>query len=105
MTVQILTEVSATVAPEREADLLAAYQQTLARPLPDGLLRSELLQGADGQWRIHTLWRDQEALDAMRTSPEGPIAPRLFRDAGADPHVAWFQVAAHHLVTDPRSWP
>jgi hypothetical protein len=105
VTGQILTEVGAVVAPEREADLLAAYQQVLARPLPDGLLRTELLQGADGQWRIHTLWRDQASLDAMRTSAEGPIAPRLFREAGADPHVAWFQVAAHRLLTDPQSRP
>ncbi|WP_037603713.1 antibiotic biosynthesis monooxygenase [Streptacidiphilus rugosus] len=105
MTGHILTEVSATIAPEREADLIAAYQQAVARPLPDGLLRTELLQGADGDWRIHTLWRDQASLDAMPASAEGPIAPRLFRDSGGDPHVAWFQVAGHRLVTDPQSRP
>jgi hypothetical protein len=93
MTGQILTEVSAVVAPDREAGLLAAYRQLVAQPLPDGLVRTELLSGQEGRWRIQTLWRDRAALDAMRADPEAPAAPRLFREAGADPQLALFDVA------------
>ncbi len=98
MTGQVLSEVSAVVAPEREAGLVAAYRELVARPLPDGLLRTELLGGADGHWRIQTLWRDRAALDAMRAAPAGPAAPRLFREAGADPALAVFDVRAHRIA-------
>ncbi|MGC0415294.1 antibiotic biosynthesis monooxygenase family protein [Embleya sp. AB8] len=98
MTGQVLTEVGAVVAAEREGDLVAAYRELVALPLPDGLLRTELLGGQDGHWRIQTLWRDRAALDAMRASPEGPAAPRLFREVGADPVLALFDVKVHHLT-------
>ncbi|MCH7230927.1 hypothetical protein L0U85_08700 [Glycomyces sp. L485] len=92
MTDQVLTEVSAVVAPEREADLLAAYRDLVEGPLPDGLVRTELLSGYDGHWRIQTLWRDHAALEAMRAAPEPPAAPRLFREVGAEPELALFDV-------------
>jgi hypothetical protein len=98
MTGQILTDVSAVVAPERAAGLLAAYRELVAGPLPDGLVRTELLSGQDGRWRIQTLWRDRAALDAMRAGQEPPAAPRLFREAGADPELAVFEVAAGHVA-------
>jgi hypothetical protein len=94
MTGQVLTEVSGIVAAEREADLLAAYRDLVAHPLPDGLVRTELLDGGDGHWRIQTLWRDRAALEAMRTGPEPPAAPRLFREVGADPQLRIHDVAA-----------
>ena len=93
MTGQVLTEVSAVVAPEREAALVAAYRELVAQPSPDGLVRTELLSGQDGRWRIQTLWRDRAALDAMRAAPDPPAAPRLFREVGADPALTIFDVA------------
>ncbi|MDF2270506.1 hypothetical protein P2Q00_34525 [Streptomyces coacervatus] len=101
MTGQVLTEVSAAVAPEREADLVAAYRELVAGTLPDGLVRTELLGGQDGHWRIQTLWRDRAALDAMRAAPEGPAAPRLFREVGAEPALALFDVKAHRTAQTP----
>ncbi|MBW1597884.1 antibiotic biosynthesis monooxygenase [Streptomyces sp. JJ38] len=92
MSEQILTEVSAIVAPEREADLVAAYRDLVASALPAGLVRTDLLSGADGRWRIQTVWRDSAALEAARAAPDGPAAPRLFRDVGSDPKLAVFDV-------------
>lgn len=92
MTGQVLTEVSAVVAQEREAELLAGYRALTAGSLPDGLVRTELLRGADGRWRIQTLWRDHAALDAVRAAPEPPAAPRLFRAVGAEPELVLFDV-------------
>lgn len=90
----VLTEVAARVSRDRETDLQAGFARLLEQALPDGLLRTELLQGPDGHWRIHTLWRDREALQAMRAGGEPPAAPRLFREVGADPTLTIFDVTA-----------
>ena len=87
MGTQILTEVAARVDAQREEELLAGFHRLLQGPMPDGLVRTELLRGADGEWRIQTLWTSREALDAMRALAEPPAAPTLFRNVGADPHL------------------
>jgi hypothetical protein len=51
MSQRILTVVSATVDPSREAELLAGFRGLLTAPVPDGLLRTELLRGATGPGR------------------------------------------------------
>jgi len=92
----VLTVVSATVDPAQEGHLTAAYQAVLDAEVPDGLLASALLRGDGNQWQITTLWRDRAALDAMRARmlarPELPAAPRVFREAGAEPTLAIFDV-------------
>ena len=95
MTGQILTEVLATVDADREAELLAGFEELIAGPLPDGLLRTELLRGGNQEWRVQTLWRDRAALDAMRAGAEPPAAPRLFRGVGAEPSLRVYAVEAH----------
>lgn len=96
MTNQILTEVTARVDPARDRELLAGFHQLLQGPVPDGLLRTELLRGTAGDWRIQTLWASREALDAMRASAEPPAAPTLFRSVGAEPQLTILEVAAQH---------
>ena len=66
------------------------------RPLPDGLVRTELLAGGDGDWKIQSLWRDQAALDALRAGPEPPAAPALFRRLGAEPVLRIYAIRARH---------
>lgn len=95
MTGQVLSEVSGIVAAEHEAALVAAYRELVTHPLPDGLLRTELLGGQNGHWRIQSLWRDRAALDAVRAAPGGAPAPRLLREAGAEPALAVFEVKVH----------
>lgn len=96
MSRQILTEVTASVDPDREAELLDGFEKLLASPLPDGLLRTELLRGAERRWRIHSLWRDREALEAMRASGEPPAAPQLFKNVGADPSLQIVEVVVRY---------
>jgi quinol monooxygenase YgiN len=93
---QVLTVVSAAVADDRVNDLTAGFAALLAQPLPDGLLRTELLSAPSGEWRIHSLWRDRAALDAMRALPDPPAAPQLFRQVGADPTLQVYVVQAAH---------
>jgi hypothetical protein len=97
MNQRILTVVSATVDLSREAELLAGFRSLLMAPVPDGLLRTELLRSATGAWRIHTLWTDRDALDKMRAATEAPAAPRLFRSVGADPSLEIFEVMVEHV--------
>ena len=70
---EIMTEVSAT-APGGAGDVLAAFAELTRRPLPDGLVRTELLAGRDGDWKIQSLCRDQAAPDAMRAGPERAVS-------------------------------
>lgn len=90
---RVLTEVRATVDPSRHEALVAGFEALLAASPPEGLLRTELLQ-VDGEWRIQTLWRDREALAAMRSSTAEPAAPKLFRSVGAHPELVIMEVRA-----------
>ncbi len=78
-----MTVVDAAVASDREQDLLDGYRQLKEGPQPDGLLRSELLRGQDGMWRMQTTWRDRDALMAVRSSGRPPAALELFDRIGA----------------------
>jgi quinol monooxygenase YgiN len=99
MSGEIMTEVSAEVAEDRAGEVRAAFAELTRRPLPDGLMRTELLSGRDGEWRIQSVWRDQAALDAMRAGPEPPAAPALFRHLGAEPVLRIYAVAARHAAS------
>jgi len=97
MSGQVLSEVSALVAPEREAELITSYRELVAGPLPDGLIRTELLRGAGHRWRVQSLWRDRAALEAVRSNPKLAAAPRLFADVGAEPELTVFQVTVSQI--------
>ena len=94
---RILTDVSATVDPAREEELVSGFQNLIAEQVPDGLVRTELLRGADGSWRIQTVWRDRDALHAMRAAAEPPAAPRLFLSVGADPSLQVYEIIVEHV--------
>lgn len=93
---RILTEVSAVIDEQGGAALVDGFRALLSGPVPDGLLRTELLRGDHGQWRIQTLWRDRTALDAMRAAVDAPAAPQLFRSVGAEPTLTVLEVRAGH---------
>jgi Antibiotic biosynthesis monooxygenase len=95
---EVMTEVSAVVAAERADEVAVAFAELTQRPLPDGLLRTELLAGQAGEWKIQSLWRDQAALDAMRAGAEPPAAPALFRWLGAEPVMRIYQLGARHTA-------
>ncbi|WP_042366123.1 antibiotic biosynthesis monooxygenase family protein [Streptacidiphilus neutrinimicus] len=98
----VLAEVNVSVGAEYEDRLVAAYHRLIALPLPDGLLQTELLRGEGGRWRIQTLWRDRSAMDAVRASPDGPAAPRLFRELNAEPEFEIFEVVDERITNVPE---
>jgi quinol monooxygenase YgiN len=90
----VLTILAATVAPDRAADLQAAFRAA-ACAVPAGLLRSQLMSSSADptHWRIETLWASREALAAMRQAGT-PAGVLMFRAAGAEPALSIYDVAA-----------
>ncbi len=80
--------------PDRLPDLLRAFEGARRSALPPFILRSFLLRSDQDRdvWRIMTVFRSREDLDAMRASGQTPRAVALFRAAGADPAFSLFQV-------------
>ncbi len=91
---QVLSLVSARIAPERRAEVADPYRRAVAAGLPAGIDQTFLLVAEDETVAIATVWSSREALDAMRDSGEEPLARRLLREAGGDPEVRFFEVAA-----------
>jgi hypothetical protein len=92
----LVTAVDAVVDEDREQDLIDGFRALVAGPQPDGLVRSELLRGQDGRWRIQTTWRDRAAVMALRASGEPPAALALLEGVGADHTHGWFTVEVSH---------
>lgn len=90
----VLTVLEARVGPDRVDDLRRAYEETRTSPQPPFIVRSFLLQSDrdPGVWRIMTVFRSREELEAMRASGETPRGVAMFRAAGAEPTFALFQV-------------
>jgi hypothetical protein len=92
MSSSVVTTTDATIASNREAELLEGYRRMLLADQPDGMLRSELLRGQSGAWRIQTTWRDMVALQAVRDSGAAPAALALLDSVGAEHTHSWFIV-------------
>lgn len=96
MSAPVVTTIDATIQPAHEQDLLDGFRQMNDGKEPDGLVRSELLRGQGGAWRIQTTWRDRDALMALRHGGEPPAALALLDRLGADHSHAVFTVEQSH---------
>jgi len=90
----IVTILEANVPPDRAPALQAAYRAAGDKPLPPGLVRTELLRDdRDGdRWRIQTWWASREALESMRAAVATPAGILMFRAAGAEPAIGVFEI-------------
>jgi quinol monooxygenase YgiN len=91
----VVTVLEARVAPQRVADLQAAYGEAAKGPFPPGLVRSTLLCDANDptHWRIETVWQSHAALAAMRHAGK-PRGVQIFEAADAQPSLTIFDVMA-----------
>ncbi len=92
----VMTVLEARVAPQKQETLRSAFQSAVQR-LEVGIVETFLVADTkDGTlWRILTVWKDQEALNAMRGSGSTPRGVLIFREAGAEPTLSILDVAAH----------
>lgn len=97
MTGQVLTVTSAVVPPASEDSVIEAYRRATSA-LPHMVLDTALVRGDDNDWRIVTLWRSREQLNEYRQRVGTPAAVKIFRDAGAEPTVAAYEVV-HRAAT------
>ncbi len=92
MTKEVVTAVDTHIDPDQESALIEGYERMTKESQPDGLIRSELLRGQDGAWRIQTTWRDLESLIALRKAGNPPAALVLLQGLGAEHTHGWFTV-------------
>ncbi len=98
MSATVITTIDTTIQPEREQELRDGFRQLNDGPKPDGLVRSELLRGQGGAWRLQTTWRGLDALLAVRNSGEPPAALALLDRLGAEHSHAVFTVEQSHAA-------
>lgn len=100
----IITVLEATVSLDRADALVSAYRQGITA-LEPGLVETSLVRStADPTvWRIHTVWRDRDALQKMRESGQTPRGILFFRAAGAEPALSVFQMVAQAVNPDDRA--
>lgn len=93
----IMTILEGQVSPERWDVLRDSYEARARLPPSGSIVESFLIQGAPESdiWRIVTVWRSQEALEAMRNSGETPVGVLIFRDADTEPRLTIFAVRAN----------
>ena len=96
----VITVLEAQVAPEKAARLEEAFKEGIEN-LDTGIVQTFLLRSSKdaSQWRIVTVWRSREALDAMRRSGDTPRGVLMFRAANAEPVLSVFDVMAHAVAS------
>lgn len=94
MNKRVVTAVDAQVDPGQEAVLLDGYRRLTRDHQPDALLRTELLRGQAGAWRVQTTWESLEALQAVRAAGTPPAAVALLDSLGIPHSHGWFVVEA-----------
>jgi quinol monooxygenase YgiN len=91
----VVTMVEGRVERDRMNDLVTAFSQGSGN-LPPAIVESFLLRAEDSDtWRIISVWRSREELDAYRASVETPGAFAIFRAAGVEPTLTIFEVAEY----------
>ncbi len=92
----VATILEARVAPENAARLKAVYSASIEH-LDEGIVETFLLSAPDNSplWRILTIWKDREALQAMRSSGQPPRGILIFKEVHAEPVLSVLDVAAH----------
>src|SRR5687768_9838351 len=92
----VITMLQANVLPERVADLERAYRERTTE-LPPEIVESFLVRDAREPFvfEIVTVWRDREALEAMRASGVTPTGVQIFRAAAAEPKLSILEVVVH----------
>ena len=81
---EVVSMVSARIAPERVTDVIERFGAALRAGMPERQHVS-LLRGDGGLMRVVTVWRSREHLDRYLASGEKPFARRLLEDAGGEP--------------------
>ena len=99
----VMTILEGRVALERSSDLQRAYRSAVEN-LPPQMLQTFLIRRATDMdlWRIISVWKSREALDAFRQATETPAGILIFREAGVEPTLSIFEVDDHQMNSSPE---
>ena len=89
----VITILEAQVNPENADRLQSDFKEAI-KDLESGIVETFLVRAAKDAtiWRILTVWRDRQALDAMRKTAETPRGVLIFRAAAAEPSLTVYDV-------------
>jgi heme-degrading monooxygenase HmoA len=92
----VMTVLEARVPEARAGDVEKVFREGMS-PLPPEIVESYLVRDAKDAslFRLTTIWRSLEALQAMRQSGVKPKGVQMFEAVGATPALAVFEVVVH----------
>ena len=92
----VITVLEAVVPVDRHDDVERVFREGM-RELPDAIVESFLTRDTkdSSRFRLATVWRSAEALEAMRASGVKPKGVQMFEAVGATPTLSVFGVVVH----------
>ncbi len=99
----VMTVLEARVETGDWETLKASFNSAVTS-LDPGIVETFLVQTLNdaNNWRIITIWENQEALDLMRASGETPRGVLIFQEANARPTLSIYTVAGHSPHKEQR---
>ncbi len=96
----VMTVLEAHIPPEKTTAFVQNYEQRVASRPPQ-IVQNYMVRSADDPtlWRLIALWRSREAFDEYRQSVETTGGILLFREVGAEPTMALYEVMGHWTGT------
>lgn len=98
----VMTVLEARVPEERRGEVEKVFREGMA-PLPEEIVESYLVRDTKDPslFRLTTVWRSLEALQAMRASGAKPKGVVMFEAVGASPALSVFEVVVHTRDAPP----
>ena len=92
----MITVLEAHVPADRRDDVERVFREGMQH-LPDSIVESYLTRDTKdaSRFRLSTVWRSLEALEAMRASGVKPKGVQMFEEVGATPTLTIFEVVVH----------
>lgn len=88
----VITTLEAKLSPEQADKLQALYRQAI-QEMPPGFVSYLLNNQTDrSTWRIVTVWKSQEELDAMLATGQTPRGKAMFLEVGVEPTLSIWDV-------------
>ncbi len=92
----VMSVLEARVPAERLSDVESVFRAGMSS-LPPEIVESYLVRDVKDPslFRLNTVWRSMEALQAMRQSGVKPKGVQMFEAVGATPSLSAFEVVVH----------
>ena len=92
----VISVLESRVPQDRLGDVEKVFREGMAN-LPPEIVESFLVRDTRDAslFRLNTVWRSREALEAMRASGVKPKGVQMFEAVGGSPTLSLFEVVVH----------